>query len=85
MVRDKNPIYVVSKSVHRVLNGQQPELYDGGSQTRCLTYIDDVIDGIILAATAKEAIGEVINLGNPKENTMAEVVDAVIKAANPRD
>jgi len=78
----QNPIYVVSKSVHRVLNGQQPELYDDGTQTRCLTYIDDVIDGIILAATAKEAIGEVINLGNPRENTMAEVIDAVIEAAN---
>ena len=82
MVRDKIRFTSFQKSVHRVLNGQQPELYDGGSQTRCLTYIDDVIDGIILAATAKEAIGEVINLGNPKENTMAEVVDAVIKAAN---
>lgn len=78
----QNPIYVVSKSIHRILNGNQPELYDGGSQTRCLTYIDDVIDGIILAATSKNAIGEVINLGNPRENTMIEVIDAVLKAAD---
>lgn len=78
----QNPIYVVSKSIHRVLNGLSPELYDGGDQTRCFTYIDDVIDGLILAATLDAAIGEVINLGNPVENDMSEVVDAVLSAAN---
>lgn len=77
----QNPIYVVSKSVHRVLNGLAPELYDGGDQTRCFTYVDDVIEGLILAATLDEAIGQVINLGNPVENTMAEVVDAVLEAS----
>ena len=77
----QNPIYVVSKSIHRVLNGHHPELYDGGSQTRCFTYIDDVIDGIILAATSDKAIGEIINLGNPIENSMSEVLDAVLEAS----
>ena len=75
----QNPIYVVSKSVHRVLNGLAPELYDGGNQTRCFTYIDDVIDGIILAAEHENAIGEVINLGNPVENNMYEVIDEIVK------
>jgi dTDP-alpha-D-glucuronic acid decarboxylase len=77
----QNPIYVVSKSVHRVLNGIAPELYDGGQQTRCFTYIDDVIDGLILAATLKSAVGHVINLGNTVENTMREVVIAILKAS----
>lgn len=77
----QNPIYVVSKSIHRVLNGLEPELYDGGSQTRCFTYIDDVIDGLILSATLDTAIGQVINLGNPIENTMSEVVQAVLESA----
>jgi len=80
----QNPIYVVSKSIHRVLNGHQPELYDGGSQTRCFTFIDDVIDGIILAATSDKAIGEIINLGNPKENSMSEVIDAVLEASGSK-
>jgi len=74
----QTPIYVVSKSIHRVLNGKAPELYDGGKQTRCFTYIDDVIDGIIRAATLEIAIGHVFNLGNTFENTMQEVVDAIL-------
>ncbi len=78
----QNPIYVVSKSIHRVLNGISPELYDGGNQTRCFTYIDDVIDGLILAATLESAVGNVINLGNTIENTVREVVNTILKASN---
>ncbi|WP_156254839.1 NAD-dependent epimerase/dehydratase family protein [Sandarakinorhabdus oryzae] len=77
----QNPIYVVSKAVHRVLNGVAPELYDGGQQTRCLTYIGDVIGGVIAAANSDAAIGQAINLGNPVENTMAEVVQMVLEEA----
>lgn len=77
----QTPIYVVSQTVQRVLNGEAPDLYDGGQQTRCLTYIDDAIEGTILAATRPEAIGEVFNIGNAVENTMAEVVEMTLEAA----
>ena len=77
----QNPIYVVSKSVYRILNGISPELYDGGEQTRCFTYIDDVINGLILAANLESAVGQVFNLGNPVENSMKEVIDTVLEAA----
>ena len=80
----QNPIYVVSKSVHKVLNEISPELYDGGEQTRCFTFIEDVIDGLILAATIDKAIGQVINLGNPVENSMSEVIAAVLEAAKSK-
>lgn len=70
----QNPIYVVSQSVHRTVRGEAPDLYDGGAQTRCFTYVDDVIDGVIAAATSPRAVGEVINLGNPTEVSIGEVV-----------
>lgn len=74
----QNPIYVVSQSVYRAMRGEAPDLYDGGRQTRCFTYIGDVIDGVIAAATSPKAVGEVFNLGNPVEVTMGEVVDICI-------
>jgi UDP-glucose 4-epimerase len=77
----QNPIYVVSKAVYRVLRGEAPEIYDGGQQTRCLTYVEDAIEGVIAAATKEEAIGEIFNIGNPVENTMNEVVDLVLQEA----
>jgi nucleoside-diphosphate-sugar epimerase len=75
------PIYVVSQTVQRVLNGVRPDLYDGGGQTRCLTYVEDAVEGVIAAATRPEAIGQVFNIGNATENTMAEVVGMVLDAA----
>lgn len=77
----QTPIYVVSQTVQRVLNGIRPDLYDGGQQTRCLTYVDDAIAGTILAATRPEAVGEVFNIGNSVENSMAEVVQMTLDAA----
>jgi UDP-glucose 4-epimerase len=73
----QNPIYVVSQSVQRALRGEPPLLYDSGQQTRCFTYVADVIDGLIAVATHPDAPGEVFNLGRPHESTMAEVVRAV--------
>jgi UDP-glucose 4-epimerase len=77
----QTPIYVVSQTVHRALNGERPDLYDGGGQTRCLTYVEDAIEGVIRAATMPEAIGEVFNIGNSTESTMAEVVAMTLEAA----
>lgn len=75
----QNPIYVVSQSVYRTLRGEAPDLYDGGEQTRCFTYVDDVIDGVVAAATEPRAVGQVFNIGNPTEVTIAEVVDLCIE------
>ena len=74
----QNPIFVISKSIHRILNGHQPELYDGGSQTRCFTYIDDVVEGLVSAANEESAVGQVINLGNPTEITMKEAINIIL-------
>ncbi len=78
----QNPIYIVSKSIYNVMNGNSPELYDGGNQTRCFTYVEDVVQGIISAGTKEESIGEVINLGNPVENTMKEAISIILEASN---
>lgn len=75
----QNPIFVISKSIHRVLNGLQPELYDGGQPTRCFTYIDDVVEGLISAANNNNALGQVINLGNPIEISMKEAINTVLE------
>jgi UDP-glucose 4-epimerase len=75
----QNPIFLISKSIHRVLNDVQPELYDGGEQTRCFTYIDDVVEGLIAAANKDSALGQVINLGNPEEISMKEAMNIILE------
>ena len=77
----QNPIFVVSQTVHRILNGHEPLLYDSGDQTRCFTYIDDAVEGTLLAADSDAAIGEAFNIGSMVETSMREAVELAIKIA----
>ncbi|MEX0796161.1 MAG: NAD-dependent epimerase/dehydratase family protein [Acidimicrobiia bacterium] len=72
------PTYVISQSVRLVLRGEPPVLYDGGTQTRCFTFIDDIVAGTIAAGTHDNAIGEVFNLGNSTETTMRDAIEVII-------
>ncbi|MEB3049481.1 GDP-mannose 4,6-dehydratase [Mycolicibacter sp. MYC123] len=78
----QNPIFVISQSIHRILNGRQPLIYDSGEQTRCFTYVDDAIAGTLLAAESSAAIGEAFNIGSMTETTMRDAVALAIKVAN---
>jgi nucleoside-diphosphate-sugar epimerase len=69
--------YVVSRSIQRALRGLAPEVYDGGSQTRCFTYVEDAVVGTMLAGTSPKADGECFNIGNQRESTVAEVISTV--------
>jgi len=76
------PIFVVSQSIHRILNGHRPYLFDTGNQTRCFTYVDDAVAGTLLAAESDAAIGEAFNIGSMTETSMREVVDLAINIAD---
>ncbi len=70
----QRPAYIVSRSVHRALNKRPPVVYDQGRQTRCFTYVADVVDGTVLAAENPAAVGGVFNLGSMDETTVGEAV-----------
>ncbi|MCV0384759.1 MAG: SDR family NAD(P)-dependent oxidoreductase, partial [Erythrobacter sp.] len=57
------PIFVISQSIHRVLRGEPPVLYDDGQQTRCFTFVGDAVEGTIRAGLSSAAIGQAFNLG----------------------
>lgn len=76
------PIFVVSQSIHRILNGRAPLLYDSGDQTRCFTYVDDAVAGTLLAADSDAAIGAAFNIGSMTETSMRDVVELAIKVAD---
>ncbi|MCN0151118.1 NAD-dependent epimerase/dehydratase family protein [Salinispora arenicola] len=77
----QRPAYVVSRSIHRALNGLAPVVYDQGRQSRCFTYVADAVDGTMLAAAAPSAVGEAFNLGSMRESMINEVVELVAKLA----
>lgn len=73
----QRPAYVVSRSVHRALQGLAPEVYDDGSQTRCFTYVDDAVRGTALVGNSPKSDGECFNIGSRQESTVTEVVETI--------
>ncbi len=64
---------VIARFLTQALHGEPLTVYDDGQQTRCFTYVSDTIRGTILAATIKEAVGQVFNIGSNREATILEL------------
>ena len=50
-----------------------------GNETRDFTYIDDTVNGILLAATNKNGINQIFNLGTGKETKIRTIAKLIIK------
>ncbi len=47
-----------------------------------LTYIDDLVEGFLLAGRRPEAVGEVFTIGGPRYTTLNELVAAIARAVD---
>lgn len=75
---------VVSNFIVQALKGEPITIYGEGRQTRSFCYVDDLIDGALrLMASAEDVTGP-INVGNPKEFTMIELAEAVIRLTDSK-
>lgn len=81
----QNPIFVISQGVYRVLRNERPFIYDSGEQTRCFTYVDDAVDGMIRAANNDKAVGEAFNIGSNIPTSVREVNEVIIEEAGKKD
>ncbi|NDU71395.1 NAD-dependent epimerase/dehydratase family protein [Actinomadura sp. DSM 109109] len=77
----QRPAYVISKTVHRVLRGLPPLLYDDGAQTRCFTFVEDAVDATLRAGAGAVADGECFNVGSDRETPVAEAVRLATRLA----
>lgn len=73
------PVFVVSKSINQILNNKPPLLYDSGNQTRCFTFIDDAIEGLLRASNYESALGQIINIGSNKETSIKKLIEEIIR------
>jgi UDP-glucuronate decarboxylase len=69
---------VVSNVVSQALAGDEITVFGDGSQTRSFCYVDDLIDGIVRLMELEGAQPGPVNLGNPNEKTILELVDLVL-------
>ena len=68
---------VVPAFIGQALNGQPLTVFGDGSQTRSFCYVSDLIDGIFKLAMSD--FHEPVNLGNPREMTINQFADEIIR------
>jgi len=49
-----------------------------GIQTRDYTYVQDIVDAFLAAALSEKAIGQTINLGSGRDNTVKKIVERIM-------
>jgi UDP-glucose 4-epimerase len=68
---------VVASFLGRARAGEPLVVHGDGTQTRCFTFADDTVRGTFLAGTRAEAIGTVVNRGNPTETSVLELAERI--------
>ena len=58
---------VIPSFVRQALLGHPITVYGDGSQSRCFTYVGDVVEALCGLATHEAAVGQVFNIGNDSE------------------
>lgn len=66
---------VVSNFLCQILRGQDITIYGSGEQTRSFCYVSDMVAGLLALMEAPGQVVGPVNLGNPNEITIAELVD----------
>jgi UDP-glucose 4-epimerase len=73
--------HMVPDVIRKVLGGQRPlQIFGSGEQTRTLTYVDDIADGIVTATFAEAAENEDFNISAGDEMTVAEIARVIWEA-----
>jgi UDP-glucose 4-epimerase len=68
---------VVPRFIAAFANGNSPIVYGDGLQTRDFTYVSDVVDAFVVAATSDAARGEVFNVAAGTETSILGLIEVL--------
>ena len=73
--------HAVPDLIEKVLSGQRPlQIFGSGEQTRTLTHVDDIADGIVTAMGSPAGLNEDFNISASRELTVAEIAGSIWEA-----
>jgi UDP-glucose 4-epimerase len=73
--------HAVPDLIKKVLAGQRPlQIFGSGEQTRTLTHIDDIADGVVIAMGSAAGLNEDFNISAARELTVAEIARIIWEA-----
>ena len=75
---------VLPRFVRQALSGRPITVYGDGNQTRCFTYVGDVVKALVSLTHSRRAVGEIFNLGNPRSLSINELARKVKKITSSK-
>ena len=72
---------VMPAFVSAARDGRPFSMHGSGTQTRSMTYVDDLIDGLLLVVDAEQTAGHTVNLGSEDEVTIGALAQTVADIA----
>ncbi len=75
---------VIATFIRQALAGEPLTVHGEGDQTRCFTYVEDTARATVLAGTTDGADGQVVNVGDDVQVTVAELAKMVIDLVGSR-
>jgi len=76
----QEPRFVVPIMVGAALRGEPIPVHDDGRQTRCFTYVSDVVEALVLAGE-KPGLGRLFHVGTSEEISMLDLAELVAQLA----
>jgi len=70
---------VITIFIGQILRKQPITLVNGGTQTRCFTYVDDAIRATVAAGLQDSAVGEIFNIGTAEETSIRTLAETMVK------
>jgi UDP-glucose 4-epimerase len=73
--------HMVPDIIAKVQSGQSPlQIFGDGTQTRTLTHVDDIADGVVTAMVSAAGLNEDFNISASEELTVAEICRVIWEA-----
>ncbi|NLL58696.1 MAG: NAD-dependent epimerase/dehydratase family protein [Firmicutes bacterium] len=69
---------VATRFINQALSNEPLTVHGDGSQTRCFTYVDDIVGGTLEAGSRREAEGKIFNLGHRRETSILELAQLIL-------
>ncbi len=68
---------VIPQFIRQAMGGGSLVVFGDGKQTRDFVYVDDVVDALAAAATARQVDGEIVNVGSGQEVSVQDLAAMV--------
>lgn len=73
---------VIPNFIANAFRGESLTITGDGSETRDFTFVEDIVQGIILAALRNEAKGKILNIGSGRETRIIELANLINELTN---